>query len=134
MEIARELVDSDNLSFLLIHRYLGLHKKPTWARTYRSTPLANRFLLMKMRSWLLTIVAALSGFAMLATPAEAGNKKHHRHHYWEDKGRYSYYNRAWDNRGYGDSRPYDRGYIREPYYYGPVYDRGPVIQFRFQSN
>ena len=27
---------------------------------------------------------------MFATPAEADGKKHHRHHYWEDEGRYRY--------------------------------------------
>ena len=45
---------------------------------------------------------------MLATPAQADGKKHHRHHYWEDEGRYRYYDRAWDNRGYRYYRPYYR--------------------------
>ena len=90
--------------------------------------------MMKMRSCLLTVVAAISGLAMFATPAEAGSKKHHRHHFWEDEGRSRHYNRAWDNRGYRNYRPYYRGYYREPYNYGPVYDRGPVFELRFRSS
>jgi hypothetical protein len=68
---------------------------------------------------------------MLATPAQAGDKKHHRHHYWEDEGRYRYHDRDWDNPGYRVNRPYYREYYyREPYYYGPVYNRGPVFELR----
>jgi hypothetical protein len=88
---------------------------------------------MKTRSWLLTLVAAISGLAMLATPAQAGDKKHHRHHYWEDEGRsYRYYDRDWDNRGYSVyRRPYYRE-NREPYYYGPAYNRGAVFELRIR--
>ena len=74
----------------------------------------HRFIIVKTRSSLLTVAAAISGLAMFATPAEAGSKKHHRHHYWEDEGRSRHYNRAWDNRGYRSYRPYYRGYYREP--------------------
>jgi hypothetical protein len=86
---------------------------------------------MKTRSWLLTLVAAISGLAMLATPAQAGDKKHHPHRYWEDEGRYyRYYDRDWDNPGYRVyRRPYYREYYREPYY-GPVYNRGAVFELR----
>jgi hypothetical protein len=94
----------------------------------------NRSPNMKTRSWLLAIAAAISGLAMLANPAQADGKKHHRHHYWEDEGRYRYYDRAWDNRGYRYYRPYYRNYDREPYYYGSDYNRGPVFEFRFRSN
>jgi hypothetical protein len=104
-------------------------------KTDRSVfPDEYRFITMKMRSRLLPVVAAFSGLAILATPAQAGGKKHHRHHYWEDEGRYTYYNRAWDNRDYRDYRPYYREHYREPYYYGPVYNRGPVFEFRLRSN
>ena len=89
--------------------------------------------MMKMRSCLLTVVAAISGLAMFATPAEAGSKKHHRHHYWEDEGRYKLQSGVGQS-GLPDYQPYYRGYYREPYNYGPVYDRGPVFELRFRSN
>ena len=98
----------------------------------------HRFNSMKTRSWLLALVAAISGLAMLVTPAQAGGKKKHHHRDWNDAG-YTYYRRGWDNRGYWDDggyryyQPYyRRAYYPEPYY-GPVYQPGPVIEFRFQS-
>ena len=47
---------------------------------------------MKTRSWLQAVV--ISAFALLATPAEAGGKKKHRHQGWNDGG-YTYFQRGW---------------------------------------
>ena len=88
-----------------------------------------------MRSWLLTLAVAISGLAMLATPAQAGGKK--KYYYrdgWHRDG-YSYHSRDWDNRRYRHYQPYYRsGYNYPPPYHGPVYYRrapGFVIQFGF---
>jgi hypothetical protein len=102
---------------------------------------------MKTRSWLLTVVAAISALALVATPAEAGGKKKHRHHGWNNGG-YTHYHRSWHNRGYGYYRPYR--YYRAPYYgsgyyrpyryyrapyYGPVYySPAPVFVVQFGFN
>ena len=91
----------------------------------------KRIPIMKTRPWPLTVAAAIAAIALLATPAEAGGKKKHRHHDWNDGG-YTYYHRGW-NDGHGYYRPYyRRGYYYPPPYYGPAYyDRGPVVVFRF---
>jgi len=85
---------------------------------------------MKARSWILTIFAAISAFALLATPAQAGGNRHHRHS-WNNGG-HTYYNRGWYNHGYGYYRPYR--YYSAPYY-GPVYyNPAPVFVFGFGFN
>jgi hypothetical protein len=90
---------------------------------------------MKVRSWILTIFAAISAFALLATPAQAGGNRHHRHS-WNNGG-HTYYNRGWYNHGwynngYGYYRPYR--YYSAPYY-GPVYyNPAPVFVFGFGFN
>jgi hypothetical protein len=98
---------------------------------------------MKVRSWILTIFAALSALALLVTPAQAGGNRHHRHS-WNNGG-YTHYNRGWHNHGwynrgynyygpYGYYRPYR--YYSAPYsYYRPVYyNPAPVFVFGFGFN
>ena len=87
---------------------------------------------MKKRSFLLTLVAAVSAFALFATSAEAGGRKKHCNRGWHDGG-HGYYDRGW-NSGYGYHRPYYRRayYNPAPYYYRPVYyRRAPVVAFSF---
>jgi hypothetical protein len=48
---------------------------------------------MRMRSFVLTLVAAVSAFALLATSAEAGDKKKNR----RDRDDYGYYQRDRDD-------------------------------------
>jgi hypothetical protein len=77
---------------------------------------------MKTRSRLLTAVAAISAFALLATPAQAGGRKKHYYRGWN--GGYGYYQRGWNGGyGYGYYRPYYRSYYRPYYrsYYQPYY-------------
>jgi len=86
---------------------------------------------MKKRSCLLTLVAAASVFALLATPAEAGGRKKHCYRGWNNDG-YGYYHRGWYNRGYGYYGPYYRPAYYYPARYRPVYYRpAPVFVFGF---
>jgi hypothetical protein len=84
------------------------------------------FIDMKVRSYLLAIVAAASAFAFLATPAQAGGCRHRHHHS-------SCYQRDWNNSGYYQPEQY----YQQPYYpsaqcYRPVYYYpAPVFQFGF---
>jgi hypothetical protein len=83
---------------------------------------------MKKRSFLLPLIAAVSAFALLATPAEAGGRKKHCHRGWHDGGRV-YYRGDWNNCGY---RPYRPVYYRPARYYRPAYyNPGPVFAFGF---
>ncbi|HEY5770293.1 MAG TPA: hypothetical protein VIS71_10655 [Terrimicrobium sp.] len=96
----------------------------------------------KVRSSLLTLVAAVSVFALLATPAQAGGKKKHCYRGWNNGG-YGYYQRGWNHGGYGYYRSgyyqpyYHQRYYRPVYYYPdpcyrPVYYApAPVIVFGF---
>ena len=75
------------------------------------------------------LAAAVSVFALLATPAEAGGRRHC-YRGWDDG--YGYYQRGWYNRGYGYYRPY----YRPAYYYPARYRRAyyrpaPVFVFGF---
>jgi hypothetical protein len=90
---------------------------------------------MKTRSWLLTLVAAISGLAMLAIPAQAGGKKKYYYRDGWHRDTYGSYSRDWDNRRYRHYQPYyRRGYDYPPPYYRPIYRRAPgfVIQFGFE--
>ena len=94
---------------------------------------------MKVRSWILTIFAALSALALLATPAQAGGNRHHRHS-WNNGG-HTYYNRGWYNHGWYNNGWYNNGYgYYRPYRYysapyGPVYyNPAPVFVFGFGFN
>lgn len=76
---------------------------------------------MKARSfgiWVATIVGA---FALFATSAEAGGRKHHRHNYYND-------NCYRGGGGYGYYQPRYRNYYRPVRYYQPVrYVPAPVF-------
>jgi len=87
---------------------------------------------MKKRSCFLTLAAAVSVFALLATPAEAGGRKKHCYRGWNNGG-YGYYQRGWYNRGYGYYRPYYRpAYYYPASRYRPVYySPAPVFVFGF---
>jgi hypothetical protein len=56
-------------------------------------PLENRINIMRTRSFILTLVAAVSAFALLATSAEAGDRKKNR----RDRDDYGYYQRDRDD-------------------------------------
>jgi len=86
---------------------------------------------MKTRSWLLTVVAAISAFVLLATPAHAGGRKHW-HRGWNNGG-YRYYQRGWNGYGYGYCQPYYRPvyYYPAPCYRPIYYNSAPVIVFGF---
>jgi hypothetical protein len=87
---------------------------------------------MKTRSCLLTVVAAVSAFALLATPVQAGGRKHW-HRGWNNGG-YGYYQRGWNNGGYGYYQGgwsgYGYGYC-QPYYRPVYYYPAPVVVFGF---
>jgi hypothetical protein len=80
---------------------------------------------MRAHSFALSVAAVVGAFALFATPAEAGGRKHHRHCY---NGGYGYYNGGYYNGGY--YRPYYRNYYRPRYYYQPVF-YPPVFQIGF---
>jgi hypothetical protein len=85
---------------------------------------------MKKRSWLLTLVAAVSAFALLATPAQAGGRKKHCYRGWNNGG-YGYYQRGWNDYGY--RRAYYRPvyHYPEPCYRPVYYAPAPVFVFGF---
>ncbi|MGA7215711.1 MAG: hypothetical protein WBX20_16025 [Terrimicrobiaceae bacterium] len=85
---------------------------------------------MKMRPCLLALLAAVSTFALLATPVQAGGRHHH--HGWNNCGR-GYYYRGWNNCGYGYYRPYYRPvyYYPAPCYRPVFYAPAPVVVFGF---
>ena len=85
---------------------------------------------MKTRSWLLTVVAAISAFVLLATPAHAGGRKHC---IADGNGGYRYYQRGWNGYGYGYCQPYYRPvyYYPAPCYRPVYYNSAPVIVFGF---
>ena len=87
-------------------------------------------LYMKTKTSLLTLLAAVSAFALLATPAQAGGRHHHRG--WNNCG-HGYYHRGWNNSGYGYYRPYYRPvyYYPAPCYRPVFYAPAPVVVFGF---
>jgi hypothetical protein len=76
---------------------------------------------MRAHSFALSIAAVVGAFALFATPAEAGGRKHYRHNCYN--GGYGYYNG-------GYYRPYYRSYYRPRYYYQPVF-YPPVFRIGF---
>ena len=48
--------------------------------------LSSESICVKTRSWLLTLLTAVSALALLAIPAEAGGKKKDRHQGWNNGG------------------------------------------------
>jgi hypothetical protein len=70
---------------------------------------------MRARSFAILMAAFVGAFALFATPAEAGGRRHYKNHY-----------NGWDRGGYGYYRPYNRGYrgygyYRPVRYYRPAY-------------
>jgi hypothetical protein len=71
---------------------------------------------MRARSFAILMAAFVGAFALFATPAEAGGRRHYK----------NYYNGCYDRGGYGYYRPYNRGYrgygyYRPVRYYRPAY-------------
>ena len=87
---------------------------------------------MKMRSFLLTVIAAVSAFALFATPAQAGGKRYYQRGGWNNCG-YGYYQRGWNNYGYYRPVRYYRPvyYYQAPYYQPVYYNPAPVVVFGF---
>ncbi|HEU4678273.1 MAG TPA: hypothetical protein VFS35_02055 [Terrimicrobiaceae bacterium] len=87
---------------------------------------------MRARSLALWVVAVIGAFALFATPAEAGGKRHR--HYndncYRGGGGYGYYQPYYRNYGNGYYRPYYRNYYRPVRYYQPVF-YPPVFQIGF---
>lgn len=73
---------------------------------------------MNAKTPILSLVAAVAGFAFLASPAQAGVRHHHRHH--NNQQGYSYYN---NYNGYyqGGRQVYYRNYGYPDYRTGPYY-------------
>jgi hypothetical protein len=90
-------------------------------------------LCMRARSFAILMAAFVGAFALLATPAEAGGKRHYKNYY-----NGGYYRGGGYGGGYGYYRPYYRGYgyyrpvryYRPAYYYpGPFF--GPAFSIGF---
>ena len=90
---------------------------------------------MKRKSFLLTLLAAVSALALMATPAEAGGKKKDRDRDWRDGDRRQGYSRRGWNRGHRQYRPayrYRPVHYRPARYYRPAYySPAPVFVFSF---
>jgi len=71
---------------------------------------------MKTKSLILAVTLALGTLAMLATPAQAGGRKHYR----------NYYNNGWNN-GCDNYGYYQRGCYQPVRYYQPVQYYRPVV-------
>ena len=86
-----------------------------------------------MRSWLLPVVAGISALAVLATPVQAGGRRHCHHGWNGGHGYYRGWNGGYRNCGYGYYRPYYRPvyYYPAPCYRPAYYSAAPAFFFGF---